>query len=571
MCSMQRRTFLKMAPPLAASPLLLAQSLVRTRGQSSELGCDVAVIGGGVGGFAAALAALRNGMRVVLTEETDWIGGQLTAQAVPPDEHPWIEQFGSTRSYRDYRTAVRNYYRDHYPLTEQARARSDLNPGNGSVSRLAHEFRVSVAVLEAMLMPYLGNGRLTLLLQHVPESATTDRDRVTSVSVRDTRMGAQRIITAAYFVDATELGDLLPLTKTEFVTGAEARSQTGELHAAAIAQPANSQSFTFCFAIDYLAGEDHTIEKPPQYAFWRDYLPKLDPPWTGKLLSWTMCDPKTLSPRNAYFDPQPDAPVRAGLNLWIYRRIADPANFTPGAYRSGMTLVNWPQNDFWLGDLVTASPDEKQQLLRRARQLSLSLFYWMQTEAPGPNDAAGWKGLRLRRDIVDTEDGLAKTVYARESRRIQAEFTILEQHVGTQMRTARDAASAHQVTAENFYDSVGVGSYRIDLHPSAGGTNYIDVSSLPFQIPLGALIPKRVENLLPACKNIGSTHITNGCYRLHPVEWNIGEAAGAVAAHAVRTKQSPRAIRNDKRSLQDFQHALQAQGFELAWPLIHPV
>ena len=55
------------------------------------------------------------------------------------------------------------------------------------------------------------------------------------------------------------------------------------------------------------------------------------------------------------------------------------------------------------------------------------------------------------------------------------------------------------------------------LHPSTGGDNYIDISSLPFQIPLGALIPERVTNLLPACKNLGVTHITNGCYRLHPV------------------------------------------------------
>ena len=52
--------------------------------------------------------------------------------------------------------------------------------------------------------------------------------------------------------------------------------------------------------------------------------------------------------------------------------------------------------------------------------------------------------------------------------------------------------------------------------------------TIPFEIPLGALLPERVENLLPACKNIGTTHITNGCYRLHPVEWNIGEAAGAL-------------------------------------------
>ena len=40
----------------------------------------------------------------------------------------------------------------------------------------------------------------------------------------------------------------------------------------------------------------------------------------------------------------------------------------------------------------------------------------------------------------------------------------------------------------------------------------------------------RMENLLPAGKNLGTTHITNGCYRVHPVEWNIGESAGALAA-----------------------------------------
>jgi NADPH-dependent 2,4-dienoyl-CoA reductase/sulfur reductase-like enzyme len=100
---MNRRNFLQCSISLLAIPSLY--------GKARELACDIAVIGGGVGGFAAALAALRNGQRVVLTEETRWIGGQLTAQAVPPDEHPWIEQFGCTRSYRAYRESVRDYYR----------------------------------------------------------------------------------------------------------------------------------------------------------------------------------------------------------------------------------------------------------------------------------------------------------------------------------------------------------------------------------------------------------------------------------------------------------------------------
>ncbi len=166
---MLRRTFLQ---------------LLASVGASRELRCDVAVIGAGVGGCAAALGALRNGMAVILTDETDWIGGQLTSQAVPPDEHPWIESFGRTRSYAAYRAAVREYYRRNYPLTAEARAREHLNPGDGSVSRLTHEPRVSVTVLEDMLAAYVSAGRLRVLLRHKPVSADVEGDRVRSVGVQ---------------------------------------------------------------------------------------------------------------------------------------------------------------------------------------------------------------------------------------------------------------------------------------------------------------------------------------------------------------------------------------------------
>src|ERR1044071_3644554 len=92
---------------------------------------DVAIIGGGLGACAAALAAARMGRRVILTEETHWIGGQLTNQAVPPDEHPWIEEFGAPASYQTLRRGTRDYYRQPLPLTPDARAQPALNPGNG--------------------------------------------------------------------------------------------------------------------------------------------------------------------------------------------------------------------------------------------------------------------------------------------------------------------------------------------------------------------------------------------------------------------------------------------------------
>jgi hypothetical protein len=178
--------------------------------------------------------------------------------------------------------------------------------------------------------------------------------------------------------------------------------------------------------------------------------------------------------------------------------------------------------------------------------------------------------LRLRPDIAGTEDGMAKYPYIRESRRIRAEFTVLEHHVGTDARAKELGKAKEETTAEDFKDAVGIGSYRIDLHPSTGGDNYIDISSLPFQIPLGALLPRRVENLLPACKNIGTTHITNGCYRLHPVEWNIGEAVGALAAFCLAKKRLPHEVRKQETMLREFQNLLTQDGVPLAWPRVTP-
>jgi hypothetical protein len=502
-----------------------------------------------------------------LTELTDWIGGQLTAQAVPPDEHPWIEQFGATASYQSLRRGIRDHYRRHYPLTAESRANRQLNPGNGSVSRLCHEPRAALAVLTDLFAPYASSGRLMVLLDHEPIGADVQGDRVRAVKVRDRRTGRQRMLVAPYFLDATELGDLLPLAGVEFVNGAEAQTQTGEPHAAPGPQPDNQQAITCCFAVDYLEGQDRTIERPTEYAFWRDFVPALKPPWPGRLLDLTFTDPITLKPASRGFDPR-----GPGSGLWVYRRILDPRNFQPGCYpgSAGTTLVNWPQNDYWLGPLVgsTVTGELVQRHVAQAKQLSLSLLYWLQSECPRPDGKTGWKGLRLRPDLVGTDDGLAKTPYIRESRRIMAEFTVLEQHVSTDAR--RRGHRPEDTHSEPFADSVGVGSYRIDLHPSTGSDNYIDISSLPFQIPLGALIPRRIENLLPACKNLGTTHVTNGCFRLHPVEWAIGEAAGALAVYCLEHNLSPRAVRNTPKHLAAFQSWLVAQGVEIAWPRLTP-
>jgi hypothetical protein len=531
---------------------------------ATKMQADVIIAGGGLGGCAAALAALRNGLSVILTEETDWIGGQITQQGVPPDEHQWIETHGAPPSYREFRTGVREFYKRNYPLTDDAKARENLNPGDGSVSRLCHEPRVAVAVLDEMLAPYKSNGQLIILLNHKIHRANVSANKVGNLVSRSLGSGDEFQLESEFFVDATELGDLLPLTGTAYVTGTESKAETNELHAPEKADPTNNQAFTMCFAMDYVPGENHVIEKPLEYEFWNNHVPPLSPKWSGKILDLMYSNPRNLEPKALGFHPEG---VQTGdsLNLWNYRRIINKNNFTPGFHKGDITIVNWPQNDYMLGNIVDVDEKTIKHHVERAKHLSLSLLYWLQTEAPRPDGGKGWPGLRLRKDIMGTEDGLAKYPYVREARRIKALFTILEEHVGAENRKMVMSGSG-PVKAAEFYDSVGIGYYHIDLHPSSGGDNYIDFGSLPFQIPLGALIPEQTVNLLPANKNIGTTHITNGCYRLHPVEWSIGEAVGLLVTYCLENKLSPKEVRENRQNLNLFQSFIRNQGIETAWP-----
>ncbi|MDQ2747845.1 MAG: FAD-dependent oxidoreductase, partial [Acidobacteriota bacterium] len=443
-----------------------------------ELQTELLIVGGGIGGCAAALAACENGVSVILTEESDWLGGQFTSQATPPDEHGWIEEFGCTARYRKFRNDVRDDYRENYPLRESAKNNPILNPGDGWVSPLCAEPKVFLRVIESYLKPFVERGNLQILREHFPVAAENSGDKITAVTLKNLRDKSKVKITAKYFIDATELGELLPLTGTEFVTGSESKSKTNEPNAKENADATNSQAFSMCYAMSFHAGEDHTIERPENYDFWRDFVPQLSPLWSGKLLSLTGLSPRNLEPVHYNFQPN-DEPNTAFAGLWTYRRILHAKNFRKGAFDSDITLVNYPQIDYLLGDLANAaSYDEKQKIVREAKWQSLSFLYYLQAEK-------GFSGLKIRLDVVGTLDGLAKMPYVRESRRIKAEFTITEQHVSK-------ACRPHETYAEKFADSVGIGFYRIDLHPTFGGDNYVDVEALPFQIPLGALIPKRV-------------------------------------------------------------------------------
>ncbi|MEC3977001.1 FAD-dependent oxidoreductase [Amycolatopsis sp. H20-H5] len=354
-----------------------------------------------------------------------------------------------------------------------------------------------------------------------------------------------------------------------YVVGAEARGEHGEPHTPEETDPANLQGITYCFALSHHEGENHVIERPAMYEFWRSYTPEF---WPGPLLGFLAPDPRTLEPVERTFVPNPDTdPLDVSADqsadagdkeLWGFRRILARGLHDPGAFDSDITLVNWPLNDYWLRPALEIDGHVDAAGVERAhyeaKRLSLSLLYWLQTEAPRTDGGTGFPGLRLRHDVTGSRDGLAKAAYVRESRRIRAITTVTEHDVSVDVLGVAGRVSRH--------DSVGIGSYRIDLHPSTAGDGYIDVASVPFEIPLGALLPIRVTNLLPAAKNVGTTHLTNGCFRLHPVEWNIGEVAGMLAGFALRRGVTPHAVRADEKLFDEFAAQLDQAGVERRWP-----
>jgi hypothetical protein len=537
----------------------------------SGANCDILIVGGGTGGVAAALMACDLGHSVILTEETDWLGGQLTAQIVPPDEHPWIEHIGCTDRYRTYRNKVRYYYRHQVGLTPEALRKRYLNPGSGWVSRLCHEPKIGVAVLLDMIQPHLASGKLTVLYRRKPHSADAHLDSIRSVQFVNLDSGQFEQYSGEVVLDATELGDLLPMTGTEYVVGAESKKDTGEPNAIkGRSEPDNVQGLTWCFAMGHDEGKDHRIQKPAQYEKWKAYKPDF---WPGPLLGFQVLHAHTGDIIELpLYGRHPDD----WYALFPYRQVVDPSKLVAKA--NPVTIVNWPQNDYFEASIIDVDPLPQgtnipsgfevpgamgpisASRLQDSKQLSLSLLYWLQHDAPRHDDQPGaYPGLYMDPAISDTPDGFAKYPYIRESRRIKANFTVKEQDVAAYTNEGADRAPT-------FADSVGVGSYRIDLHPSTNGRNMIDTSTLPFEIPAGSLIPVRMKNLIPACKNIGATHITNGCYRLHPVEWNIGEAAAAMASLMLQLKIEIQGVADH---ISELQILLSDQGVETQWPKLH--
>lgn len=508
-----------------------------------EISCDILVAGASTGGVAAALAAASQGHSVCVTEETHWVGGQMTSQGVSAlDENRFITPAGAPASYLSMRQKIRAYYKTHFTLSPQSAAEARFNPGNCWVSRLCFEPPVALQVLNSMLAPYQKQGLVRVFLRTKIVRARRSGDRITSMLAYNFHTHDWTRFRARYYLDATDLGELLPLTGAAYVTGAEARKTTGEPNAPDMANPGDDQSLTYTFVLKKGHRQTQAIAMPPNYQqnlAGQPYTLKVNY-GHGRFLVYGM------------FVKRPGTPG----SFWNYRSIIAPENFSPSSALPALSMVNWTANDTCASGVLSNDALQQAKGLQKAKQVALGFAYWLQHEAPHDDGAGhGYPELQLVKNQMGSDDGLSQFPYIRESRRILAIQTVKEEQIAVPFQK--------NARAERFSNSVGIGYYSIDIH----GCSKEDFASKtkPFQLPLGVLIPQRITNLLAASKDIGTTHITNGAYREHPEEWTTGTAAGMLAAFAIDHRLTPREIEANPALVLKLQLQLVHNGDPIFW------
>ena len=503
------------------------------------LDCDLVIAGGGLGGVAAALTAAKAELRVCMTEPTRWIGGQITAQGVSAlDENKWIETTGATASYQELRKRIRDHYKPY--LKERQHSPAALNPGSCWVSGLCFEPAVGLDVLKSMTAPSEQLHKLVILLRTVPVRVSKTGTRITHLLGYNFETHNFVQLNGKVFIDATELGDLLPLAGARFRVGADARADTGEPDAAGKADASALQSFTYPFVLSSKSSSSVLVSRQTDYAE------------TSKTFGLGVGDEHGQHTQFGFYK----AIKGTAGSFWTYRRLIDANQFLPSAYPTDISMINWDSNDVCDSNYLASKPLAQAQALQHGKRVSLAFAWWLQHDAP--HDGGGGKGfsdLSLRNDLLGTSDGLSQFPYIREGRRMVALRTIREQDVAEPWQAG--------ARAEIFEDTAGIGYYPIDIH--ACGAPQRLPKSKPYQISAASLISANVSNLLAGGKNIGTTHIVNGGYRLQPTEWAIGEASGALAIAAIKAGLEVTAIQREPSRLLALQERLLRSGHPLIW------
>jgi hypothetical protein len=393
-----------------------------------------------------------------------------------------------------------------------------------------------------------------------------------------------------YVVEATETGELIALADVPYRLGIDPRSAFEPSSSSVTGDPYCTQGFTYTFAMQ--ATKDPQEHKLPdfyqRYAPYYSYeLPRLanfNLVYTYRRI-WSAKHNKNL-PANVR--EWPINPGDISMQNWTWGNDYRPGTSQDNLIytRDQLEATGQLEPGGWLGGLRT-------ETLAAGEEHSIGYFYWL---VAGTTDSQLGDGVKKPYpnhrymkgydSPMATAHGLSKYPYIREGRRIIGRpswtqpdgFTLWEIDISRQdysdefyrvnllpeqFRQLKIALSGlemagaiggarplTEITKRSrstiFPDTVGIGHYAIDFHPCMSfspaeapgntereGERRGQGNAYPFEVPLRAMIPQKIDNMLVAGKSIATSHVAAAAYRVHSFEWSVGAAAGTTASFAM--------------------------------------
>lgn len=440
----------------------------------------IIIVGGGASGVSAGIQAARMGVKTIIIEEYSWLGGMLTSAGVTATDGCANLRGGIFKEFCD---ALAKHYGGYNAL------------GSGWVSTVLFEPKVGEKVFEDLCA---AESNLSIVRNTRFESCRK-LDKGWEISCIGA--GGPATYTCDVLIDGTELGDVAKAAGVRYHVGMDSPSYGHE--AAAIGPNDIVQDITMVMTIKNY-GKDVTIPKPEGY---------------NAALYYNCCENK----HNLNVSGGKD--IITGQSIVSADRMMSYGK-TPG----GTYMMNWPThgNDYYV-NMIEMDKAGRDAEITRAKNVSLGFLYFIQTEL-------GYRTYGLCDDQYPTEDRFPFYPYHRESRRIEGEYLF----------TLNDEMNAFAVPNPGYRTGIAVGDYPVDHHHYAyrnWAEIKIDFPKIkPFSIPLGCMVPLEVEDLIVAEKSISVTNLANGSTRLQPVCVELGQAAGALAALAVKYGKAVREV-----------------------------
>ncbi|MBR0149802.1 MAG: FAD-dependent oxidoreductase, partial [Synergistaceae bacterium] len=500
---------------------------------------DIIIAGGGTGGISAAIQAARMGASVLVVEPSSWIGGQATAAGVSTMDDMSRQKSGI---YLEFINRIKSYY--------DSRGKS-MGTCYWHNSTLAFEPHIGQEAFVSMVNEARRKGTLEFLMSSEITDVKMDGHTVTGATVKTP--SGNRSYTCKIIIDATEYGDILPLTKTPY--------RAGNSVSKFINHEAMIQDITWTAVIHKYPGG------VPEYLRPKTPLPGYDIA-KRNYESFVSADGNNF--RNVY-------PVQLPVNFIThnaYRGLPDSSN--PYNYDASKenrefitkTSVNWG-NDYpgsygWTNGrrgLPVAYLEDRnlrRQVEHEALIKTLHFIYYIQNELGEPwsvaddeykNRVLPAAAQGLPQEWQEIVRRMPVMPYVRESRRIIATHTLTSHEL---LRNSLSYRDGH--TSREFPDAIAIGGYILDLHGANTDADTewemdervkfqeINRPRGPFQVPMDVLIPEETDGLIAAEKNISASRLAIGTLRLQPITMMTGQAAGALAAVSVREGKRPRDV-----------------------------